>query len=119
MIDTITTFGTTKVLVVSPDGPSLGSEQSAVDLIGATYGQEIDLIALPVSRLGADFFQLRTGVAGAFIQKFMNYSYRLAIVGDISTHTANSQPLRDFVYESNKRKQVAFVPDLDVLAAKL
>ena len=119
MTDTVATYGTTRVFVVSSDGPPLGSEQSALDLIGATYGQEIDLIAVPIARLGEEFFKLRTGVAGAFIQKFLNYSYRLAIVGDISTHTASSEPLRDFVYESNKGKHVAFVPDLDALAARL
>jgi hypothetical protein len=119
MIDSVATYGATKVLVVSSDGPPLGSEQSALDLIGATYGQEIDLIAVPAARLDDDFFKLRTGIAGAFIQKFMNYSYRLAIVGDISTHAANSKPLQDFVYESNQGKHVSFVPNLDALAARL
>ena len=119
MTDSIATYGTTKVFVVSSDGPSLASEQSALDLIGATYGQEIDMIAVPAARLGDDFFKLRTGIAGSFIQKFMNYGYRVAIVGDISSHVESSKPLHDFVYESNKGKRVAFVPDLDALVARL
>src|SRR5688572_26372435 len=104
MTDTTVIYGATKVFVVSSEGPSLASEQAALDLIGATYGQEIDVIAVPAARLGDDFFKLRTGIAGAFTQKFMNYGYRVAIVGDISTHIAQSDPLRDFVYESNKGK---------------
>ena len=31
------------------------------------------MIAVPAARLGDDFFALRTGIAGAFIQKFRNY----------------------------------------------
>jgi len=118
MTDTIATFGSTKVFVVSSDGPSLASEQGALDVIGATYGQDIDMIAVPASRLGDDFFKLSTGIAGGFIQKFMNYSHRIAIVGDISSYVERSKPLHDFVYESNKGKQVAFVPDLEALAAR-
>lgn len=65
-----------------------------------------------MSRLSPDFFRLSTGLAGAVLQKCTNYSFRLAIVGDISAHTAKSGPLRDFVYESNKRGDVRFVDSL-------
>jgi uncharacterized Zn-binding protein involved in type VI secretion len=119
MTDTIATYGATKVFVVSSDGPPIGTEQSALDLIGASYGQDVDIIAVPVARLGDDFLKLQTGIAGAFIQKFMNYGYRVAIVGDISAAIAGSKSLHDFVYESNKGKQVTFVPDLDALVARL
>lgn len=119
MSDEFVAIGTKKVLVVAAEGPSLASEQSALDLIGATYGEEVEMIAVPASRLGADFFRLQTGIAGAFIQKFRNYSHRLAIVGDISGYVSASKPLRDFVYESNKGRDVLFVTDLDALKAKL
>jgi hypothetical protein len=117
--DTIATYGTTKVLIIADHGKSLGSEAAALDLIGATYGLDIDMIVVPAARLGADFFKLRTGIAGAFIQKMRNYRHRLAIVGDISSYVENSKPLRDFVYESNRGKDVIFVPDLEALAARL
>ena len=58
-------------------------------------------------------------IAGAFIQKIRNYRYRLAIVGDIAQHTNASQSLRDVVFESNKGKDVFFVPDLDAIAVRL
>ena len=35
--------------------------------------------------------------------------------GDISAHTEKSGPLRDFVYESNKRGDVRFVTTVDEL----
>lgn len=119
MTDAVTTLGQTKVFVVSSEGPSLATEQSALDLLGATYGQEIDVIAIPAARLGEPFFTLRTGIAGAFIQKMRNYQQRIAIVGDISSYVAKSSALRDFVYESNKGKDVLFVPDVEALAARL
>jgi Domain of unknown function (DUF4180) len=119
MTDTVVEIGGVRVLRIAAEGPSLGSEAGALDIIGATYGQDVEMIAVPVARLGDDFFRLRNGSAGAFIQKFSNYRHRLAIVGDISAHLANSKPLHDFVYESNKGRDVLFVPDMDALAAKL
>ena len=88
---------------VPADGPLLSSENDARDIIGATYGSGAELIAIPVARLAPAFWHLRTGLAGAFIQKFVTYGLRLAIVGDISAHTARSKPLADFVLESNRR----------------
>jgi len=53
------------------------------------------------------------------MQKFVNYRLRLVIVGDIAAYTAGSTALRDLVTESNRGKQIWFVPDLDALAARL
>ena len=119
MIASVVTYGAAKLMVLPADGPSLGSEAAALDLIGAAYGLEVDVIAVPVTRLGDDFFKLRTGVAGAFIQKIRNYQYRLAVVGDISRQVSASKPLHDFVDECNRRKDVLFVPNLEALAERL
>jgi hypothetical protein len=108
-----------RILEVPSEGPLLGAERDALDLIGATYGQEVDLIAIPVSRLDRDFLKLRSGMAGAFLQKLQNYGYRCAIVGDISTAVAASTALRDFVYESNKLGQVLFVASNEELRNRL
>ena len=101
------------------DGPELTSERDATDLIGETFGQEIDLVLLPAGLRPDDFFWLSTGLAGAILQKFQNYGLRVGIVGDISRFTAESPSLRDFVYESNRRGQVLFVPDRSGLEARL
>lgn len=101
------------------DGPALTGERDATDLIGETYGQEIDIVLLPVELLPDDFFWLSTGLAGGVLQKFQNYGLRVGIVGDISRFTAESPSLRDFVYESNRRGQVLFVLDRSGLEARL
>lgn len=41
----------------------------------------------------------------------MNYGGRIAIYGDYSHYT--SKPLKDFIYESNKGKDVFFVTTRD------
>ncbi len=115
----VTAIKNVKVLWVPADGPPLGAERDALDLIAAAYGQETDLIAIPTSRLHPDFLKLRTGMAGAFLQKLQNYSYRVAIVGDIAAAVAASNALRDFVYESNKVGQVLFTMSQEDLRNRL
>jgi hypothetical protein len=108
-----------RVLEVPAEGPPLGSERDAGDLIGETWGQDIGLIAVPAARLHPDFLKLRTGMAGGFLQKLQNYGYRFAVVGDISAAVAASTPLRDFVYESNRIGRMLFVADATELAERL
>jgi hypothetical protein len=112
-------IGKITVITYPDDGPLLGRESDANDLIGAAFGMDNVVAAVPAARLQPDFFRLRTGMAGAFIQKFVTYGLRLAIVGDISTEVAGSTALRDFVTESNRGKAVWFVADRAELARRL
>ncbi|MFT3710482.1 MAG: DUF4180 domain-containing protein [Archangium sp.] len=111
--------GSKRVLFVSTEGPLLAAERDVLDLIGATFGQEIDTVAIPAARLGPDFFSLRSGLAGAVTQKFVNYQLRLAIVGDVSTHVRASDAFRDWVIESNRGRQLWFVADQAELISRL
>jgi hypothetical protein len=95
------------------------TDRDAVDLIGAALSSQCALVVLPVERLSDEFFSLKTRVAGEMLQKFVNYERRLAIVGDISRHLEASGPLRAFVAETNRGRQVWFVPDRAALEAKL
>lgn len=106
-------------ILTVPDGPLLTTERQIVDLIGSTFGQEIDLVIIPVHRLGPDFFSLRTGLAGTVAQKFANYRLRLVILGDVSAHTTASEAFRDFVIETNRGTQLWFVADQRELDDKL
>lgn len=90
------------VMLLDETGPLLASEQDALDVIGATYGLEVDAVAIPVARLDPDFFVLSNKLAGHFIQKLQNYSMRLVILGDISAAMTNSKALTDFVGETNR-----------------
>jgi len=108
-----------RALVLSPTGPLLRSEDDARDLIQETFGTDIRLAVVPVERLDPEFFELRTGVAGAFVQKLVQYRLRLVVVGDISAQTAASDALRDWVREVNRGRDILFVDDLGALEARL
>ncbi|MEW2352328.1 DUF4180 domain-containing protein [Spirillospora sp. NPDC029432] len=106
------------VLVCDPAGPPVATLEDALDLIGAVFlGAEA--VAVPVDRLDPRFFTLGTRVAGEIMQKFATYRLRLAVVGDISRHLAESSALRALVRESDTSGHVWFVPDLDGLDARL
>ncbi len=105
------------VFFCPPDGAPLASERDAVDLIGAAG--DAGWVAIPAQRLDPAFFSLSNGLAGAFLQKFVTYGLRVAIVGDIDAHTAASGALRDFVRESNAGERLWFVPSAAALTARL
>jgi hypothetical protein len=114
-----------KILAVAPvsyfacaaEGKKLRSERDAVDLIGEAQGS--DLILIPAHRLDDDFFRLRTGVAGAFLQKFVTYGRRVAILGDISRYLDESSAFRDFVVEANRGDHVWFVRTIEDLEMRI
>ena len=118
MADQLIQRGGVPVLRCDPDGPPIATAQDALDVIGAAYaGAEV--VVLPVGRLDPSFFELRTGVAGEIMQKFVNYRLRLAIHGDISAYARSSAAFRDLVTESNRGRQIWFVRDLAELDAQL
>ncbi|GHV06930.1 hypothetical protein FACS189485_16300 [Spirochaetia bacterium] len=57
------------------------------------------------------FYDLSTGFAGELLQKFSNYGKRLAIIGDFTN--IKSKSLKDFVYESNRTRQIIFVGTIE------
>lgn len=81
--------------------------EEGTDLLGNLFYQDIDRVIIHAASITPDFFDLKTGIAGEILQKFTNYRVRLAIAGDFSSYTSKS--LRDFIYESNKGKQINFV----------
>ncbi|MGW3953603.1 DUF4180 domain-containing protein [Streptomyces sp. NPDC004752] len=117
--NTLLTLRDVRVLSCASDGPLLDGESAALDLIGDALGREAQLVAVPVERIADEFFRLRSGVAGAVVQKFATYRLRLAVVGDISRHLAGSTALRDFVYESNQGHQLWFLADSGELDDRL
>lgn len=108
-----------RVYVVPPDGPELRSGNDAVDIMSAASEFQATFIAIPVERLGDDFFDLRTRIAGDIVQKFVMYGRRIAIVGDISQRVAASKSLAAFVIESNRGRDLWFVNTMEELALKL
>jgi hypothetical protein len=107
---------TVEVNHVTAEGPLLSS---GADALGLIYDASAEWVAVPVARLDPAFFDLSSGVAGDFVQKFVNYGLKLVVVGDISEPLARSGALRDFVRESNRGRQVWFVADAAELERRL
>ena len=109
----------TRVFVLDPHGAQLRSDRDAVDIMSAASEFQSTFIAIPVERLGDDFFNLSTRIAGDIIQKFATYGRQVAILGDISEQISSSKALSAFVIESNRGKDLWFVKDLQALAERL
>lgn len=108
-----------RVLECGAEGAELRNNAAAVQLVGAAFEHGARCVVIPAARLGDEFFRLRTGLAGDFVQKFVTYGIRLAIMGDISRYVVESRALRDFVREINRGDQVWFVPTIAELSERL
>jgi Domain of unknown function (DUF4180) len=93
--------------------------RDASDILGEACGAGANLVVLPVARLDPDFFQLRTGIAGEIMKKFVNYGLRLTILGDVSAFAAASRPLHDLIYEMNHGDSIWFLADAAELKQRL
>lgn len=107
------------VFICPADGARITDTGSALDLIGDAAGSGATVVAVPVERVGEEFFSLRSGLAGEVVQKFTQYGTRLAVLGDISAHVEQSNALRDFVREANRGRHVWFVESRKELEDKL
>jgi hypothetical protein len=101
------------------DGPPPRTARDVTAIITEVWASKAQMIAIPAERLGDEFFDLSTRIAGEVLQKFVQYRVRVAIIGDISRYVAASNALRDFVYESNRGRQVWFATTQEELAERL
>ncbi len=106
------------IAVISSAELLISDVQSALDLLmDVKYNTDAARIAINKEAVIEDFFILSSGLAGEILQKFVTYQVKLAIYGDFSQYT--SKPLRDFIYESNKGRDVFFVDSRDSALQKL
>lgn len=98
--------------VINAEEPIITDIQSALDvLMSAKYEIGTKNIVIDKKLIAEELFILSSGLAGEILQKYVNYEGRIAIFGDFSQYT--SKPLKDFIYESNKGKDVFFVATED------
>lgn len=117
MIGTVTQNEKT-VAVITGREAVITDAQSALDLImTAKYEAGINLLAVAKESIAENFFILSRGLAGEVLQKFINYHAKIAIFGDFSMYT--SKPLKDFICESNKGKDVFFATTIDEAVERL
>lgn len=96
-----------KTIAIVESITTINSTSDLLDIIAtAIYNYGCIGIIVPKESLNANFFDLKTGVAGELLQKCSNYQMKLAVVGDFSEYTSKS--LKDFIYECNKGNLVFF-----------
>lgn len=100
-------FENTIIAEIVSEETIINSTEDGLDLLGNLYYQEFNRIIIYEKNITPDFFELKNGMAGEILQKFSNYRVRLAIIGDFKKYTGKS--INDFIYESNKGKQINFV----------
>jgi len=99
-----------EIAVVNTSGILITDVQTALDfMMTMQYETDCNRIILNKSAICEDIFDLSTRLAGEILQKFINYHVKIAIIGDFSIYTSKS--LKDFIYESNKGKDIFFLPD--------
>lgn len=107
---TIHTVNEYKIAEVIAEGVVIASLEDAVDLVGNLYYDSFDAVILYQKNLTPAFFDLKNKLAGDILQKFSNYRLRLSIIGNFDAYTSRS--ITDFIYESNKGRQINFVDAL-------
>jgi hypothetical protein len=84
----------------------ISEPQDILDLMGDSMSNNCNRIIIREQNLHPDFFRLHTGLAGEILQKFSNYNFKMAIIGDFAKY--KSKYLQDFIRESNKGNTVFF-----------
>jgi hypothetical protein len=97
------------IMEITDDGIIIKDADDVLSLLFSIKG--CSAIILREENIVKDFFNLSTGVAGEILQKFSNYRKRMAIIGNFENIKGKS--LRDFIYESNRTKQIIFVKTLE------
>ncbi len=108
----------TEMAIVNSDVICISDAQSALDLMMSVhYETGTRSIVINKEAVIEDFFVLKTKIAGEILQKFINYQFKLAIVGDFSSYASKS--LKDFIYESNRGRDIFFVSSIEEAVEKL
>lgn len=107
-----------KVAVIECEPGSITDSQSAMDLaLSVKYATGAERLVIDKQALTEEFFELRTGLAGEILQKFINYGIKAAFFGDYSQYA--SKALRAFILESNRGHDFFFVSTRDEAVRKL
>ncbi len=106
-----------KIAEVVSNEVIVGTIQDALNLMADVNYQGVPNMIIHEKNMVPDFFDLKTGLAGEILQKFSNYSMKLAVVGNFEKY--QSRNLHAFIIESNRGNRIFFVPDVQTAKKKL
>jgi hypothetical protein len=90
---------------------------TAQDFLELMMNLPADAFTIYRETLDDAFFDLKSGLAGEILQKVVNYSRRLGIVGNFTQYTSKS--LQDFIRESNSSNIIVFMETFEEAAKRL
>jgi GTP-sensing pleiotropic transcriptional regulator CodY len=80
-----------RIAIIHSNEVIINDSQTALGFIVNTgYENDCRKIAINKEAITEDFFKLSTGLAGDIAQKFVNYNFMFAIIGDFSCYTSKS-----------------------------
>ncbi len=82
-----------------------------LDFIGNAGYSGVRSVLINSEHLTEDFFDLKSGVAGEYLQKLSNYALRAAILLDES-HLEHPR-FREMVFEANRSGSISYFKDKD------
>lgn len=88
-----------KYLYLAPGGKPIETEQDGMELLSLCFEHGTQRLLIGEGRLSEAFYQLRTGVAGAVLQKFTLYHIKAAVLLDARDAVGK---FREFLSESNR-----------------
>jgi PadR family transcriptional regulator AphA len=83
----------------TPSEKFIEREEDAVALVGVCGEHSVERLLLHAGNLSEDFFDLKTGLAGAVLQKFVNYHMKVALV--IPSDLVQGK-FKEYVLEANR-----------------
>lgn len=93
--------GEKTIIEITPESGVISDENGALDLVALCGEEYSDLVLLHESNLHADFFDLKTGLAGKVLLKLSNYRIHAAAV--ISVEKIGTGRFYEFALETNRR----------------
>lgn len=78
----------------------LKSEKDALDIIATCMENNANMAIVKEKAFSKDFFNLRTGLAGMILQKFINYQIKVASI--IENEDKFNDRFKEMVLEANK-----------------
>lgn len=104
----------TAIAEVTKENPVINTAQDFLEIM---MNLPVDTFTIYHETLNESFFDLRSGLAGEVLQKVVNYSRRLGIVGNFTQYTSKS--LQDFIRESNRSNTIVFTETFEEAANRL
>ncbi|MBT4034498.1 MAG: DUF4180 domain-containing protein [Candidatus Marinimicrobia bacterium] len=85
---------------------SIEKEGDLNDLLSLCYYHNSNLLLLSEKNLSSDFYNLKSGLAGAAMQKFANYQAKVAII--LATNAEQSNRFKELMFEMSRSNHFRF-----------